>query len=127
MSRISSMARFRVAAALEEERKKEQEEQQMNNHKQQPKQMREKPEQNGGGDIDGLEQLMLEDNGGPSTSGMGRRERLPSVAKFLSARRRSKSHSRLLDSSFFLRIVSVSASVWLEESVHGFGADFEWL
>nr|CAD2187897.1 unnamed protein product [Meloidogyne enterolobii] len=87
MSRISSMARLRVAAALEDERKKD---------------------------------LELQQNGGPSTSSInkscsstyghgspgGPRGRLPSVAKFLSARRRSKSHSRLLDSSFFLRIVA---------------------
>ncbi|CAK5112921.1 unnamed protein product [Meloidogyne enterolobii] len=69
MSRISSMARLRVAAALEDERKKD---------------------------------LELQQNGGPSTSSInkscsstyghgspgGPRGRLPSVAKFLSARRR---------------------------------------
>uniref|UniRef100_A0A183BNK4 Uncharacterized protein n=1 Tax=Globodera pallida TaxID=36090 RepID=A0A183BNK4_GLOPA len=75
MSRISSMARFRVAAALEEEYR--------------------------GNEPTGQQQ--------PSTSSSwdGRRNRLPSVSKFLAERRRSKSQSRLLDSNFFFRIVTV--------------------
>ncbi|KAI3411910.1 hypothetical protein GPALN_001969 [Globodera pallida] len=74
MSRISSMARFRVAAALEEEYR--------------------------GNEPTGQQQ--------PSTSSSwdGRRNRLPSVSKFLAERRRSKSQSRLLDSNFFFRIVT---------------------
>uniref|UniRef100_A0A914IBV9 Uncharacterized protein n=1 Tax=Globodera rostochiensis TaxID=31243 RepID=A0A914IBV9_GLORO len=74
MSRISSMARFRVAAALEEEYR--------------------------GNEPTGQQQ--------PSTSNSwdGRRNRLPSVSKFLAERRRSKSQSRLLDSNFFFRIVT---------------------
>uniref|UniRef100_A0A1I8BWP2 Phosphoribosylaminoimidazolecarboxamide formyltransferase n=1 Tax=Meloidogyne hapla TaxID=6305 RepID=A0A1I8BWP2_MELHA len=84
MSRISSMARLRVAAALEDERKRN-------------------LEQNGGPSISSLNRNCS--NYGHGSPG-GPRGRLPSVAKFLSARRRSKSHSRLLDSSFFLRIVA---------------------
>ncbi|KAF7634879.1 hypothetical protein Mgra_00005771 [Meloidogyne graminicola] len=89
MSRISSMARLRVAAALEDERKKELEQQ-----------------QNGASTSKNKSCNNNNNSYGHGSPCGGPRGRLPSVAKFLSARRRSKSHSRLLDSSFFLRIVA---------------------
>ena len=92
MSRISSMARFRVAAALEEERKKEHEEsiaarRNCANHNSSTSKC------NGGTKelmvvVGDEEQRPSTSSDGSSTSGFTR-GRLPSVAKFLSARRRS--------------------------------------